>query len=355
MSKDTDRHSKAIQTAEHRPLTDEERAPIEAANGLRQFDRLMELVEENLKQIHDGRTPASIKPSVLMELNRIAVDKIIANPGGYRQTPMEIGKSKHQPPRWEDVPSHVEEMCEYVDKNGGRSAIHLAAYLLWRVNWIHPFTDGNGRTARAVSYLVLCIRLRQRLPGDRTMPDFIADEKSPYYSGLEAADAAYAKGRIDVSVLERYLTDLLALQVKRAAAEPMQSITPSPSPHQIKKDSEAIVNALGENAQSRATNKAAWITGIFGVLAALVLAGVALSRCGKESRCVLGRQESCPCPGGGSGVQTCINDGLRFTECKCNLSASQVNEAAVEAPSLAAPVQDASSIHDVTPGSAVHR
>lgn len=112
MSKDTDRHSKAIQTAEHRPLTDEERAPIEAANGLRQFDRLMELVEENLKQIHDGRTPASIKPSVLMELNRIAVDKIIANPGGYRQTPMEIGKSKHQPPRWEDVPSHVEEMCD---------------------------------------------------------------------------------------------------------------------------------------------------------------------------------------------------------------------------------------------------
>jgi choline-glycine betaine transporter len=25
----------------------------------------------------------------------------------------------------------------------------LAAYTLWRMNWIHPFTEGNGRTARA--------------------------------------------------------------------------------------------------------------------------------------------------------------------------------------------------------------
>lgn len=99
-----------------------------------------------------------------MELNRLAVERIIANPGAYRQTPMEIGKSKHQPPRWEDVPELVDEMCEYVARNWHRSAVHLAAYLLWRVNWIHPFSDGNGRTARAISYLVLCVRLLQRLP-----------------------------------------------------------------------------------------------------------------------------------------------------------------------------------------------
>jgi hypothetical protein len=28
----------------------------------------------------------------------------------------------------------------------------LAAYGLWRLNWIHPFVEGNGRTARAVCY-----------------------------------------------------------------------------------------------------------------------------------------------------------------------------------------------------------
>jgi fido (protein-threonine AMPylation protein) len=27
----------------------------------------------------------------------------------------------------------------------------LAAFALWNLNWIHPFIEGNGRTARAVS------------------------------------------------------------------------------------------------------------------------------------------------------------------------------------------------------------
>src|ERR1700691_2453032 len=44
------------------------------------------------------------------------------------------------------------------------NAIHLAAYILWKLNWIHPFADGNGRTARAVSYAVLCIKLDGLLP-----------------------------------------------------------------------------------------------------------------------------------------------------------------------------------------------
>src|SRR5215208_1351834 len=40
MTKDTDRHSEPVQTPEHRPLTPEERAPIEAANGAsRSFSR----------------------------------------------------------------------------------------------------------------------------------------------------------------------------------------------------------------------------------------------------------------------------------------------------------------------------
>ncbi len=317
MSKETDRHSRAVQTAAHEPLTDEERAPIEAQNALRQFDRLMAIVDDNLRQIRQGQNPVPVKPSVLMELNRLAVERIIANPGGYRQTPMEIGKSKHQPPPWEEVPKYADEMCEYVAQNWGRSAIHLAAYLLWRVNWIHPFSDGNGRTARAISYLVLCVRLRQRLPGDRTMPDFIADEKTPYYAGLEAADAAYERGKVDVSVLERYLRKLLTQQVERAASEAMPNLVPPPPATQIKRDSDAIAEALGEDSRSRGSHRAAWIAAGAVVLAALIAGAVAVGRWGKESRCVVGRQESCVCPGGGTGVQVCVDDGLRFSKCEC--------------------------------------
>jgi Fic family protein len=46
--------------------------------------------------------------------------------------------------------------------------IHLAAYLMWRLNWIHPFADGNGRTSRIISYVVLSIRAGAILPGTPT-------------------------------------------------------------------------------------------------------------------------------------------------------------------------------------------
>jgi Fic family protein len=108
----------------------------------------------------------------------------------------------------------LEELCDYVNDNWDRSTpIHLAAYILWRLNWIHPFDDGNGRTSRAVSYLVLCIRTGSRLPGENTIPEQIARNKKPYYEALEAADGAWKQGVIDVSRLEELLADLLAAQL----------------------------------------------------------------------------------------------------------------------------------------------
>ena len=47
-------------------------------------------------------------------------------------------------------------MCGYVnDEWGNVSSIHFGAYLMWRVNWVHPFFGGNGRTSRAVAYMVM--------------------------------------------------------------------------------------------------------------------------------------------------------------------------------------------------------
>jgi Fic family protein len=89
----------------------------------------------------------------------------------------------------------------------------LAAFVLWKLNWIHPFTDGNGRTSRALSYLVLCVRLGVHLPGTNAIPEQISTNKHPYYEALEKADVAALEGRVDVSVLEEYLSSLLAKQL----------------------------------------------------------------------------------------------------------------------------------------------
>lgn len=100
-----------------------------------------------------------------------------------------------------------------MNDNWDLSPVHLAAYLMWRINWVHPFSDGNGRTARALSYAVLCIRLGYRLPGAKTIPEQIAANKFPYYEALEDADKADKNGRIDVNTLETLLSDKLAVQL----------------------------------------------------------------------------------------------------------------------------------------------
>jgi len=56
------------------------------------------------------------------------------------------------------------------------TALHLSSYVMWRLNWI-------------------------------------AADKQPYYAALDAADAAWKHGRLDVSVMEELMENLLAGQL----------------------------------------------------------------------------------------------------------------------------------------------
>ncbi|HWF38075.1 MAG TPA: Fic family protein [Candidatus Acidoferrales bacterium] len=226
-----ERHSQALEAA---LITDpDEIARQEAQNGLRQFDLAVEQIEYWLQP---ERKPYRLRPSHIMALNRSALEKLNRYAGVYRPTEVEIHGSKHTPPGPHLVAQLVEELCDYVNANGDRSAIHLASYVMWRLNWVHPFVDGNGRTTRVTSFVVMCVRLGYRVPGSPTIPDLIAGNKTPYYEALEKADIAHESGGvIDVSAMEKLLSSLLARQltsVFRAAqanghsAEPSSSVNP---------------------------------------------------------------------------------------------------------------------------------
>jgi len=207
---ETDRHSKAL---EPDLVGDpDERARVEAANGLRQYDQVLDLVRHWTLPEHAG---FKLRVSTLLGLQRTALEGLSSYAGNFRPGPVEIGKSRHIPPPAFRVPELVEEMCDYVNENwSSKPATHLAAYVMWRLNWIHPFADGNGRTSRAVSYLVLCIRSGYLLPGDNTIPEQITKNKQPYYDALEAADEAWkTTGCIDLSAMEALMSAGLATQL----------------------------------------------------------------------------------------------------------------------------------------------
>ena len=206
-----DRHSEAEQVS----LIDDpiEEARRESENAVAQFDRVIDLIED----VTRGQRPFRLRPSIILDLHRIALEGLSPYAGNFRPGGVSIGKSKHTPPAAHLVPGLIEEMCDHVmDRFAEDSALHLCAYVMWRLNWIHPFTDGNGRTSRALAYYVLCGRVGYLLPGHKTVPEQIAADKPPYYAALEAADAEHLAGKLDLSALEALLGGQLAEQLLSA-------------------------------------------------------------------------------------------------------------------------------------------
>ena len=122
------------------------RAQQEAQNGLRHFQVVTEMAEYFL----DPERPFRLRPSHLQTLHRIALLGLSGYAGLWRPSGIEIRGSNHEPPEAFEVPEKIEDLCDYVnDKWHEESALHLASYVMWKLNWIHPFTDGNGRTSRA--------------------------------------------------------------------------------------------------------------------------------------------------------------------------------------------------------------
>jgi Fic family protein len=185
------------------------KAVAEARNGFRQYDAAIGAIHTAL-----DRGSFKLRPSLILGLQREALAGISSYAGNYRPSGVAIEGSQHEPVGAHLVPELVEEICDYVNDYWDESTpIHLAAYLMWRLNWIHPFADGNGRTSRIISYVVLSIRAGAVLPGTPTIPDQIVDNRNPYFEALDAADSAFRDGKIDVSKMETLLAALLAKQL----------------------------------------------------------------------------------------------------------------------------------------------
>lgn len=213
MSEDDNRAQRNSKALEAELILDPQRkAEAEARNGLRQYDVGLRIIMQALEW-----GEFRLRPSTILTLHREALNGISAFAGNYRPAGVEIQGSRHMPPGAHQVAELVEDMCDYVNSHWSeKTAIHLAAYVMWRLNWIHPFADGNGRTSRMISYVVLCVKTGSILPGVPTIPDQIVVNRGPYFAALDAADLAWKEDRVDVSQMESLLSSLLATQLTRA-------------------------------------------------------------------------------------------------------------------------------------------
>jgi Fic family protein len=183
-------------------------ARIQEQNLLRQYDLLSNCIEIALVKGIE-----SFDKYTLWTLNYTAVANIAQLGGRYREQPIFVGN--HTPPHFKDVPKWMDQFFSVIHENWTLidHPTYLAAYALWMLNWIHPFVEGNGRTARAACYYLICCKHGKLLPGKKIVPERIRENRKPYYDALRSADAAWDAGLLDVQELANYLGDLLKGQL----------------------------------------------------------------------------------------------------------------------------------------------
>lgn len=199
----------------------EQKAALEAANGVEQLRYIEELIDRGVTDLRESH---------VLELHSLAIADIYGCGGRYRTAVMDvrIRGSAHRIPEAALVPNLVRDAIDSINERRG-NAVERAAYALWRLNWIHPFAGGNGRTSRALAYLLVCAENGSMLPGVPTMPSIIHEWRGEYIAALQATDRSVlgADGELDLDrapdlqtmadYLERVLTKQLAHAINRLA------------------------------------------------------------------------------------------------------------------------------------------
>ena len=106
----------------------------------------------------------------------------------------ESGEAEYIPPEYCDIPELLDELVEYVNTTDDHPLI-VAAIVHYQLVTIHPFEDGNGRTARLMSGYVLTQR-GYGFHGIGSLEEYFAYDADEYYQSLQMGlPALYYSGR----------------------------------------------------------------------------------------------------------------------------------------------------------------
>ncbi len=134
--------------------------------------------ELTLDAAEDGQ---KLNATLLRQIHFLIEDKIGETPGSYRERDIKISQALFTPPSHTSVPSLIDEMLAVFINDDTAHPIVRAAWIHNRFTHIHPFLDGNGRTARLLQDFTL---LSGKL-FPTGVPSALRDD---YYDALAAAD-----------------------------------------------------------------------------------------------------------------------------------------------------------------------
>ncbi|TRX50657.1 hypothetical protein FNH22_25385 [Fulvivirga sp. M361] len=154
--------------------------------------------------IYDLEEDVTISADLILKLHHIAFSHLYEWAGAWRRSDFQVGP--HVPPGYNEVPLRMYQFVDELNFKFGKvksdkDLIHLLAYAHHRIVFIHPFNNGNGRTARLLTNLIALLKGYDQI----ILYHREGQERSIYLKAVRTAD------NYDYSLLE----ELIKSQLKK--------------------------------------------------------------------------------------------------------------------------------------------
>ena len=188
---------------------------LEISNGERHYGFLQSVV---LAALAVGRP--FLSQTIIKAINYHAVACLHTKAGEYRPCSVSVGE--YTPPEHHRVTDLMDDFVNLVNRHWVENdPVYLATHVLWRLNYIHPFINGNGRTARAACYFVLCVKVGGWLGGNIILPELLRRNRARYVEALKKVGESVAEsgGVSKLAPLHGLMLELLAEQFQEKQTE----------------------------------------------------------------------------------------------------------------------------------------
>ena len=179
-----------------------------------------------------------VNEGIVRELHKILVKGVRgenADPGNYRKIQNYVVNSRtrevvYTPPAPLDVPHLMREFTEWVNKVEDVSPILMAGIVQFQFVHVHPFIDGNGRTARLLSTLIL-YKTGYDFKRLFTISEYYDKDRPAYYQAIQSV----RNDNMDMTAWLEYFIDGLRSQMNEIQAKGERLIKQDSQLQKIKK------------------------------------------------------------------------------------------------------------------------
>ncbi|MBI5749501.1 MAG: Fic family protein [Nitrospinae bacterium] len=201
-----------------------------------------------------------ITEGIIRELHKVTVKGVRgdkADPGNYRKIQNYVVNSLTReviyiPPAPLEVPHLMREFVDWINKTGDLSPVLIAGIAQFQFVHIHPFIDGNGRTARLLSMLIF-YKTGYDFKRLFTISEYYDKDSPGYYKAIQSV----RNNTMDMTAWLEYFVTGLRLQMKEIREKGEQVVKQDNVLQKIKR--------LGVNARQEKAIKYILRTGVISV------------------------------------------------------------------------------------------